>query len=199
VSTTRPTILPARRSLRVAFTSSSGRVRIGTGGMPLRHRWDHAPCCTSPLKGTRSRLALANHPALRRRCAYRPRSPGRARAAEGSLVRIAHRSSHGPSQTRPSGDFRQSDSRRPAFSSSPARANTPLFLMQSHDCANGLTLVSVISRWPHGCRRSEGGRPSAPGRAAYAPSRAAAAASTWRRKPRMIWLGIAGFVWKAPS
>ena len=36
VSTTRPTILPARRSFSVAFTSSSGRVRIGTGGMPVR-------------------------------------------------------------------------------------------------------------------------------------------------------------------
>src|SRR6185295_4682358 len=36
VSTTRPVILPARRSLSASFTSSSGRVRIGTGGMPVR-------------------------------------------------------------------------------------------------------------------------------------------------------------------
>src|SRR5215212_3196913 len=36
VSTTRPTILPARRSLSVSFTASSGRVLIGTGGMPVR-------------------------------------------------------------------------------------------------------------------------------------------------------------------
>src|SRR3954451_1458465 len=36
VSTTRPVIFPARRSLSASFTSSSGRVRIGTGGMPVR-------------------------------------------------------------------------------------------------------------------------------------------------------------------
>src|SRR5438477_10963232 len=36
VRTTRPVTLPARRSLSASFTSASGRVRIGTGGTPVR-------------------------------------------------------------------------------------------------------------------------------------------------------------------